>query len=98
MAEKKKDGANKKPDQGLAIVALILNILVLPGLGSIICGKTKEGVWQLVLVLGGVFLGILFTVTIIGAVIGIPLMIFGPLAGWVWALVTGIQLVQESSK
>ena len=34
--------AKKKPEQGLAIAALLLNVLILPGLGSLIAGKTKE--------------------------------------------------------
>ena len=80
----------------MAIVALILNVLVLPGLGTIIGGKTDEGVWQIVLVVGSVIVGALLTVTIIGAIIGIPLMILGPLAGWIWGLISGIQLVKES--
>ena len=78
----------KKPDKTLAIVGLILNILVLPGLGTIIAGRTKPGVIQLVLSIVGLGL----TLTIIGAIIGIPLII----AMWIWALVSGIKIVQEA--
>ena len=78
----------KRPSQGIAIVGLLLNILILPGLGSLIGGKTTAGVLQLVLSLIG--LGLIFT--LIGAVVGIPLLI----AMWIWALVTGIQLIKES--
>ena len=87
----------KKISESLAIVSLILNILVLPGLGSIIGGKTKEGVWQIVLVIGGFFIGLLLTITIIGAIIGLPLMFLAPLAGWIWGIVTGIGLIKESN-
>ena len=87
----------KKKNQGLAIVALIINIVLMPGLGSLIGGKTREGVWQLVLLWGGIILGILLTITIIGAIIGIPLIIIGPLAAWVWGIVTGVEIVQENS-
>ena len=99
MAKKKssvKNKGNENNSESMAIVALILNVLVLPGLGTIIGGKTDEGVWQIVLVVGSVIVGALLTVTIIGAIIGIPLMILGPLAGWIWGLISGIQLVKES--
>jgi len=73
-----------KISQGLAIAALLLNILILPGLGSLIGGRTKAGIWQLVLVICGGLLSII--------IIGIPFVI----AGWIWGLVTGIQLINES--
>ncbi len=76
--------ADKKISNSTAILALILNILVLPGLGSLIGGKTTAGVLQLVLFLIGIPLTFVF--------IGIPLMI----GMWIWALITGIQLVSES--
>ena len=83
--EAEKPVEKKKPDQAMAIVALVLNILVLPGLGSLIGGKTKAGIWQLVLVVVGIPLSIV--------IIGIPMI----LAGWIWGIVTGVQLVQEAS-
>ncbi|NPA38207.1 MAG: hypothetical protein GXN99_00220 [Candidatus Nanohaloarchaeota archaeon] len=87
-----KEKGTKREDesisQGLAIAALLLNVLVLPGLGSIIGGKTKEGIIQIILVL----LSALLTFTFIGAVIGVPLGI----VAWIWGLITGINLVKES--
>lgn len=77
-----------KPSQGIAIVALILNILIFPGLGSLIGGRTKTGIWQIVLIVVSVILDI----TIIGLIIGIPLGI----GVWIWGIVTGVQLVKES--
>lgn len=74
----------KAPSQAIAIVALILNLVILPGLGSLIGGKTKEGIWQLVLFLVGIPLIIIL--------IGIPMMI----AAWVWGIVTGVKLIQET--
>ena len=85
-----------KKNHTLAIVGLILNILILPGLGSLIGGKTKQGVWQIALVVGSLALGFLLTLTIFGAIIGIPLIVGGPMAGWIWSLVTGIQMIQET--
>lgn len=81
MAKKKKE----KVSQGLAIAALLINVLVLPGLGSIIGGKTNPGITQLVLFLIGIPLAFV--------IVGIPLMI----AMWIWALVTGIQIVKEAN-
>lgn len=78
----------KKPSQGIAIAGLLLNILILPGLGSLIGGKISSGVLQLIFSL----IGLGLTLTIIGAIIGIPLMI----AMWIWALVTGIKLISEA--
>ncbi|MCF7866468.1 hypothetical protein K9L67_04895 [Candidatus Woesearchaeota archaeon] len=95
---KKQKDSKAKPDQTMAIVGLLLNILVVPGLGSLINNKIKEGVWQLVLFFGGLIIGFLLTITIIGAIIGVPLMVIAPLAGWIWSIVTGVQLVQESNK
>jgi TM2 domain-containing membrane protein YozV len=82
MAKKKKSELT----QTLAIVALILNILVLPGLGTLIARKTRTGLWQLGLFVVGIPLVVLF---------GLGLLLM--LGSWIWALVTGIQLVQESS-
>ena len=79
MVEKK-----KKPSQGIAIAALLLNILVLPGLGSLIGGRTTEGIIQLVLFIIAIPLSFIL--------IGIPLLI----AMWIWALVTGIQIIKEA--
>lgn len=73
---------------GLAILSLVINI-ILPGLGSILGYRTKEGIWQLVL-LG---LGAILTITIILSIIGIPMI----LAAWIWGIVTGARLIQEAS-
>jgi len=79
----------QKVSQGMAVAALLLNILILPGLGSAIAGRTKTGVWQIVLIIASLVLD----TTIIGLIIGIPLGI----GIWIWGLVTGIQLVKEAN-
>lgn len=58
---------------------ILLNFF-LPGVGTIVIGKAGQGVTQLCLY----GLGVLFTFTLIGAIIGIPLM----LAAWIWGMVT----------
>ena len=77
-----------KPNQGLAIAGLIINIFILPGLGSIIGGATKIGIIQVILFI----FGILITLTLIGAILGIPLMI----AMWIWGIVTGVKIINEA--
>lgn len=76
--------SHHKTSKGLAVAALLLNVLLLPGLGTIIGGRTTEGIIQLVLTLVGIPLSIFL--------VGIPLII----VAWVWALVSGIQILQES--
>jgi hypothetical protein len=92
----KKEFSQKGMNQGLAIVCLILNIIILPGLGSLIGGKIKPGIWQVILFLGGFFAGLGLTLTIIGAFIGIPLMIIAPVSAWIWGIITGVKLIKES--
>ncbi len=88
----------KKVSQGLAIAALILNILVIPGLGTIIGGRTKTGILQMVFFVLGMGLvvgGAIFSIFLVG----IPFLIAGLIlvfAMWVWAIVTGVQLIKES--
>ena len=76
--------SKNKPSQTVAIVALILNIIIMPGLGTLVGGRIKEGVWQLILFFVGGFLSIFL--------VGIPLVI----AAWIWGIVSGVRLIQES--
>jgi hypothetical protein len=73
--------------ESTALVGLLLN-LPMPGVGSLVAGKTREGVMQLVM--GGV--GLTLCVIIVGIFIGLPLMA----AAWIWALMTGIKAVNEA--
>jgi TM2 domain-containing membrane protein YozV len=68
-----------------AVTGLVLN-LVMPGVGSIVAGKTTEGVAQLVLFVVGMPLCLLL--------VGIPIVI----TAWAWALATGLRAVSESSR
>ncbi len=81
-----------------AIVGLILNIIGFVGVGSLIGGRTKAGIWQIVLwVLSIVFIfGGVFATVISPAFLVLPLLgwlVY--LAAWVWALVTGIQMLKD---
>jgi TM2 domain-containing membrane protein YozV len=73
------------PPPPQAMLALLLN-LVAPGVGSIVGGRTVEGILQLVLLLIGLPLCFIL--------VGIPLCI----ATWGWALSTGLRVMNEASR
>jgi TM2 domain-containing membrane protein YozV len=75
--------ASTRPPEHQATMGLVLN-LVMPGVGSIVAGKTGEGIAQLILFCIGLPLCFIL--------IGIPLCV----AVWGWALSTGLRAVQES--
>ncbi|MBT4135433.1 hypothetical protein HOD75_03905 [archaeon] len=72
-----------KPTLTIAIIVLLIN-LILPGIGSIIGKKPKEGIWQIVLFIIGIPLILIF--------LGIVLIF----TAWIWGIVTGIKLIAES--
>ena len=76
--------SKKKPDKALAILGLILNIIVLPGLGSIVGGRIKTGIYQMLL--------LLLSIPLMFIIIGIPLA----LGTWIWSIVTGIEMIRAS--
>jgi len=73
------------PSDGTAVTALVLNIII-PGSGSLIAGRTSQGVVQLVLWV--VSFPLMFVL------IGFPML----LAVWIWSLVSGIQILEESKR
>ena len=73
------------PAEGTAVAALVLNILV-PGVGSLVAGRTSIGVAQLVMWV------VAFPLCIV--LVGFPLL----LAAWIWSLVSGIQILEESKR
>ncbi len=88
-----------KVSQTRAIVALILNILVLPGLGSLIGGRTGAGIWQLVLsTLPWIVVLILAFTNPLLMMFSLSLAIPLSIAAWIWGLVTGIRLIKEAEK
>ncbi|MFH1802561.1 MAG: hypothetical protein ABH864_03850 [archaeon] len=75
----------KKRSMGLAIIALILNIFLFPGLGTLIFGgRVRTGIWQIVIAIVGALLW--------GMFLGFPIFAIA----WIWGLVTGIQLIQAA--
>jgi TM2 domain-containing membrane protein YozV len=73
------------PADGTAVTALVLNIII-PGSGSLIAGRTSMGVVQLVLWV------VSFPLCLV--LIGFPML----LAVWIWSLVSGIQILEESKR
>jgi len=67
---------------------------------SIIILRVKDGKLEVIAerLFGGLVLGIMLTITIVGAIIGVPIIVLAPLAAWIWGIVTGAKLIQESSK
>ena len=82
-----------------AVVGLILNIIGFVGVGSLIGGRTKAGIWQVVLWILSlvlVFAGIFGAAT--GSAALALLTVLGYLlylGDWIWALVTGIQMLKD---
>ena len=63
------------------VLGLILNLLI-PGVGSFVVGKPGQGIAQ-ILIWG---VGLLLWLTVIGAIIGFPLM----LGAWIWGIITAV--------
>ncbi len=78
------------PAAASSVNGLILNI-ILPGLGSLLYGRSKgAGVAQLVLFL----VGILLCITLIGILLGVPLM----LAAWIWSIISGVGMLSQKDQ
>jgi len=60
-------------------LAIIVNIFI-PGIGTLIVGKTGQGVAQFILFV----LAVVLNFTLVGAIIGVPLAI----GIWIWAIVS----------
>ncbi|MDB4966001.1 MAG: hypothetical protein JWN44_1690 [Myxococcales bacterium] len=73
------------PADGTAIAAMVLNVFI-PGSGSLVAGRVAVGVVQLLLWVIG------FPLSFV--IIGLPMV----LGAWIWSLVTGIQILEESRR
>lgn len=71
------------PTEAQAVAGLVLNLCV-PGVGSLVAGKSGPGVAQLAMLIAGLPLCFIL--------IGFPIIF----ASWVWALMTGVQALQEA--
>lgn len=100
-----KAGRTSRHSLLFAGIALTLNALVLPGLGSLIAGKFSEGAVQvgleilsMLVIAVGAFFSLSFLLPM-GVALAIILfgMAFG-FAAWAWGIMTGVRLVVESGK
>jgi TM2 domain-containing membrane protein YozV len=73
------------PADATAVTAMVLNVII-PGLGTIISGRTSLGVGQLLL--WG------FGIPFCFILIGFPMII----AAWIWSVVTGVRILEESKR
>ena len=73
----------------MKVLGLIVNLL-LPGIGSFFFGKYGQAIAQFIIW----FIGFLFTITGIFAIIGIPICIIA----WGWALATSITALSAPDK
>jgi TM2 domain-containing membrane protein YozV len=64
---------------------MVLNVFI-PGSGSLVAGRVAIGVVQLILWVIGIPLSFVL--------IGLPMV----LTAWIWSLVTGIQILEESKR
>ena len=86
-----------------AILALVLNFFILPGLGTIIGGRRKEGFVQIGFMVPAAFLlyfninlsSSLYSVTSIIKVALSILVLFGI---WIWGIVSGINIIRQAKK
>jgi TM2 domain-containing membrane protein YozV len=71
------------PSEAQAVTGLVLNLCI-PGVGSLVAGKPGPGIAQLAMLIAG--LPLCFVL------VGFPIVF----AAWLWALMTGVQALQES--
>lgn len=71
-------------NKNLAIVGLVLNIILLPGLGTIVGGDTGKGIAQIIL--------LILSIPLWFVLVGIPLTI----AVYIWAIVSSIDQIKRS--
>ena len=77
------ESSAKFSNKTLAIIGLILNIFIWPGLGTLISGNVGTGVAQMIL--------FLVSIPLMFVIIGIPLAI----GIWIWALVSSISQIKR---
>lgn len=75
---------NRAPTESTALAGLLVNVFFLPGVGSLIGGKTNAGVLQLLMFVLGLPLCLV--------VVGFPMMI----GAWIWGLVSGVNMLAEA--
>jgi hypothetical protein len=89
---------------------MVTNLLVLPGLGSVVAGRRGVGFFQMGLAMGGLMVSLVFLWVVARGWLltrewvlpGLGLVMLGLagvgsfVAGWCWALVTSLRLLHEA--
>ena len=70
--------------QTRAVIGIVLNLIIMPGLGTIVGGDTRTGLWQIFLVI----VGAVTAAWLVGFI-----LIF---AAWVWAIVSSVEQLQRA--
>lgn len=71
----------------MAIIGLVVNALMFPGLGSILAGRVATGIIQMLLM----FVAIIFHLTLVGMVVSVPLGIIV----WIWGIITCVRVIMK---
>lgn len=87
QVEEKTGKGIQKANQKVAVAALLLNLLTVPGLGSLIAGRSKVATTQISLAV----LGLLFIVFRV-YIIGIPIFVIA----WILGIMTSVDLIRSS--
>lgn len=100
--EKTSSVPSASPKKSKAFAALAINaLMVTAGLGTILGGRTKQGLMQVLLVIAGGSLAVFgFRNMLASQLLGMLFVTVGVLmvlSGWVWSLITGMLLVREAS-
>lgn len=83
-----------KTDKTLAIVGLCFNVILWPGLGTMIGGEMGIGIAQMIIYVLGLVQAILFVMNTTSSLMWIPIL----LGTWIWALITSMNQIQNSKK
>ncbi|MBS3162519.1 hypothetical protein J4467_01220 [Candidatus Woesearchaeota archaeon] len=83
----KRKAIGKKSNKGLSVLSLLLNIVIWPGLGTLVSRKFGTGVLQMILSLVG--LALMYVM---------PAAMLIVLIAWIWALVSSVRIIMEAWK
>lgn len=75
------------PGLAVAIISLVLNIL-LPGVGSLLAGRVRAGIWQLALVAAGTVMYELAGLSFIGLLLIV--------VSFIWGVYTAISVIKNT--
>lgn len=74
----------EKVSKVMAIIGLLINVLIFPGIGTLLSGKARTGIYQIALFV----LGWILALTIAD---GLGVIAF---AAWIWGLASGVHALQ----